>query len=93
MMDEENTIECARCGAIFYYELTRCPNCGVNVYFPEEDDSDWTDSLHQSEPFTKVSQVLSYPLALLSGWFVTAFVGLMLFLPIRFALTAEPSTT
>ena len=31
----ENEIECARCGAHFYFELTRCPNCGVNLYEPE----------------------------------------------------------
>ncbi len=33
----ENEIECARCGAYFYVELTRCPRCGVNVYEPGED--------------------------------------------------------
>jgi len=33
----ENEIECGRCGAYFYYELTRCPNCGVNVFEPEDD--------------------------------------------------------
>jgi hypothetical protein len=33
----ENEIECGRCGAYFFYELTRCPNCGVNVYEPEND--------------------------------------------------------
>jgi hypothetical protein len=32
----ENEIECARCGAIFFYELTRCPQCGVNLYEPDE---------------------------------------------------------
>ena len=31
----ENEIECANCGAIFFYELTRCPKCGVNLYEPE----------------------------------------------------------
>ena len=31
----DDEIECARCGAHFYYELTRCPNCGVNLYEPE----------------------------------------------------------
>jgi predicted nucleic acid-binding Zn-ribbon protein len=31
----ENEFECARCGAYFHYELTRCPNCGVNLYEPE----------------------------------------------------------
>jgi hypothetical protein len=34
----DDEIECARCGAYFYYELTRCPACGVSVYDPEEDD-------------------------------------------------------
>ena len=34
---EDDEIECARCGAHFHYELTRCPNCGVNLYEPEED--------------------------------------------------------
>ncbi len=33
----ENEIECARCGAHFYYELTRCPVCGVNLYEPEDE--------------------------------------------------------
>lgn len=36
----ENEIECARCGAHFYYELTRCPNCGVNLYEPEDEAND-----------------------------------------------------
>jgi hypothetical protein len=31
----DNEIECANCGAYIYYELTRCPNCGVNLYEPE----------------------------------------------------------
>ncbi|MGB8215561.1 MAG: hypothetical protein WCE68_18580 [Anaerolineales bacterium] len=34
----ENEIECGRCGAYFYYELTRCPHCGVNVYEPDDND-------------------------------------------------------
>jgi hypothetical protein len=33
----DDEIECGRCGAHIYYELTRCPNCGVNLYEPEED--------------------------------------------------------
>jgi predicted nucleic acid-binding Zn-ribbon protein len=32
----ENEIECANCGARIYYELTRCPKCGVNLYEPDE---------------------------------------------------------
>lgn len=33
----ENEIECGRCGAYIYHELTRCPNCGVILYEPDED--------------------------------------------------------
>ena len=33
----ENEFECARCGAYVHYELTRCPNCGVNLYEPEDE--------------------------------------------------------
>ena len=33
----DDELECGRCGAHFYYELTRCPNCGVSVYEPEDE--------------------------------------------------------
>jgi len=32
----ENEFECAHCGAHVYVELTRCPNCGVNLYEPDD---------------------------------------------------------
>jgi hypothetical protein len=28
----EDEFECANCGAYFHYELTRCPNCGIDLY-------------------------------------------------------------
>jgi hypothetical protein len=34
---KEDEIECGRCGALIYYGLTRCPECGVNLYEPEEE--------------------------------------------------------
>ena len=34
----ENEIECARCGAIIYDQLSRCPSCGVNLYEPEDEE-------------------------------------------------------
>lgn len=41
----ENETECARCGAIIYDQLSRCPNCGVNLFEPEEDSgSEWRES-------------------------------------------------
>jgi hypothetical protein len=33
----ENEIECGNCGAIIYAGLSRCPECGVNLYEPEVD--------------------------------------------------------
>lgn len=34
-LPRDDEIECARCGAHVYYELSRCPECGVNLYEPE----------------------------------------------------------
>ncbi len=34
----DDEIECANCGAHFHYELTRCPNCGVNLYEPGDEN-------------------------------------------------------
>jgi len=33
----DDDLECGRCGAHFYYELTQCPKCGVNIYEPDQD--------------------------------------------------------
>jgi hypothetical protein len=46
----EDDIECARCGAYFFYELTRCPNCGVNIYEPDDDYEAEIEGLIQSSP-------------------------------------------
>jgi predicted nucleic acid-binding Zn-ribbon protein len=49
---EDNELECARCGAYFHYHLTRCPNCGVNIYDPDLDaenaDRDWIDDANET---------------------------------------------
>ena len=34
----ENEFECARCGTLVHDSLTRCPNCGVNLYEPDDDE-------------------------------------------------------
>jgi hypothetical protein len=33
----DDEIECASCGAYIYIGLSRCPNCGVNLYESDED--------------------------------------------------------
>jgi hypothetical protein len=47
-LDDE--VECARCGGYFFYELTRCPHCGVNIYEPEDEIEEDSDSSMQSSP-------------------------------------------
>jgi predicted RNA-binding Zn-ribbon protein involved in translation (DUF1610 family) len=33
----EDEFECANCGAYVHYELSRCPNCGINLYEPDDE--------------------------------------------------------
>ncbi|MAT45585.1 MAG: hypothetical protein CL609_24915 [Anaerolineaceae bacterium] len=32
-----NEIECPRCGEIFHFDYSRCPNCGLNLYEPNSE--------------------------------------------------------
>ena len=48
---KEDETECARCGAYFFYELTRCPECGVNIYEPDEENEYERNS--SSEKYTQ----------------------------------------
>ncbi len=57
----ENETECARCGAHFSIELTRCPNCGVNLYEPEDEAIDG-----KGRPSRAASKSLGKRL---DGWF------------------------
>lgn len=36
----DDEIECGNCGAYIYVGLSRCPNCGVNLYEPEETEEE-----------------------------------------------------
>ena len=55
----ENEFECAHCGAYFHYELTRCPNCGVNLYEPEDETEAENHSKQQSKGiFDKLKDTL-----------------------------------
>ena len=44
----DDELECARCGVYFYYELTRCPNCGVNIFEPEDSNETEHSTLEAS---------------------------------------------
>ena len=55
----ENEIECGRCGTYFYYELTRCPNCGVNIYEPEADQEPSRSPAREENWFSALIQRLT----------------------------------
>jgi hypothetical protein len=47
----DNELECGRCGAYFYYELTRCPKCGATVYEPD-DETNQLGPGHSASPLS-----------------------------------------
>jgi predicted nucleic acid-binding Zn-ribbon protein len=61
----EDEIECANCGALIYYELTRCPKCGVNLYEP--DDRPEAEYRVRSEPSSSTLEKLRALLRRLAG--------------------------
>lgn len=79
-----NEIECARCGGIFHIEETRCPHCGVSIYEPEDEHPT------QDSALNNVKNALRQPFAIFAGWFMAAFIGLLLYIPIRLAGANEP---
>ena len=41
---EDHEIECAQCGAYFFYDLARCPSCGASVFVLEDETE---EDIHQ----------------------------------------------
>lgn len=55
----DDEIECARCGAHIYYELTRCPKCGVNLYEPDDEtNSQQAQKPHQPGIFSRLDDFI-----------------------------------
>ena len=81
-----NENECARCGGTFHMELSRCPHCGVNLYEPEEERQTEISAVEN------VKNVLRLPFAILIGWIISAFISLLLYIPIRLASAETPTT-
>lgn len=51
----DDELECAQCGAYVHMSLSRCPNCGVNLYEPE-DDKYAQPAFRKESNFSKVIQ-------------------------------------
>jgi hypothetical protein len=82
----DNEIECAHCGARFYYELLNCPQCGRSVYGEEEEP----DLYAGPEP--PAARRLGDAAGVLLGWFAAGLVLAVVFLPLRSALRISPHT-
>jgi ribosomal protein L37E len=70
---DQQQIECPRCGEEVYYELTRCPNCGLNFYLTDQQGDWWEGERNVSEeraPWLDVSIV-----GLLLGWLVSGMMA------------------
>lgn len=78
----DNEIECARCGEIFSINLTRCPNCGVNLYEP--DDGTDAPSPTPIKSFTiNLPNRIRFPVALFIGWLASAVGTFVIYLIAR----------
>lgn len=54
----DDEIECANCGAYVYIELTRCPNCGINLYEPEDRGVEPTKFRPKNKLFLAIESLL-----------------------------------
>jgi len=52
----EDEIECAQCGAYIHMALSRCPNCGVNLYEPEADRYEQSAIRRESGVWSKLKR-------------------------------------
>jgi hypothetical protein len=83
----ESEIECPRCGEVFYYELNRCPNCGLSVYEPEEadrdgEDAEW-DAGERRDTLEEWLSALTPAAAIFAGLFLSFVVSTGIFIVVR----------
>ena len=55
---KEDELECAQCGAYFFRQLNRCPECGVNIFEPEYDKYAEYESEHPDGLLRKIVDFL-----------------------------------
>ncbi|MBN1430664.1 MAG: hypothetical protein JXB07_20000 [Anaerolineae bacterium] len=76
-------IECPQCGAVVYYELDRCPECGLDFYPPDdEEEESWKPTRSRGWGRSLI--------AVIGGWLVAGIAALILFF--RFSLIDAQTT-
>lgn len=83
----ESEIECPRCGEVFFYELNRCPNCGLSVYPAEEEAEDEDVQPWGVDPgrdsLEEWFETLGPAAAIFAGLFVSFLAATILFFAVR----------
>jgi hypothetical protein len=75
---EENEFECPRCGERVYYELGRCPNCGLNFYNPEDEPDDWRQRWSGPQRVPGISLI-----AIAAGWAISGMVAVLAYIALN----------
>lgn len=65
-------VECPQCGAMVYYELERCPGCGLSFY-PSDDEAE-----EDPEPLRAQGWNISLA-AIALGWLAASTTAFVLF--------------
>ncbi len=93
---DSNDLECPHCGTTFYYELTRCPKCGRNLY-PDDDEPEPPTSSWGVTPESlgSSSKTPPHPIGgILLGSVLSSIIGIFLFFLLNNLFpTAESSTS
>ncbi|HUF37244.1 MAG TPA: hypothetical protein VMN57_01865 [Anaerolineales bacterium] len=83
----ESEIECVRCGEIFFYELNRCPNCGLSVYASEEEEEELEAVNQEGEPdrdsLDELMSMFAPAAAVFAGLFFSFAVATAIFIFLR----------
>lgn len=84
----DNEIECAQCGDFFYIELTKCPNCGVSVYFPEFQER-ISQKIGEEDSFEIIGKVFSSIFIVAGGLLVSGVITFFIFFSLKKTIASQ----
>ena len=84
----ENQIECAQCGAAFDIELTKCPNCGVSVYFPEFQEM-ISQKSREEDPIETIGKIINSIIVVVGGLLLTSVITFFIFFSLKKTIASQ----
>jgi putative membrane protein (TIGR04086 family) len=84
----DNEIECAQCGEFFYIELTKCPNCGVSVYFPEFQER-ISQKSGEEDSIEIISKIFNSIIVVAGGLFITSVITFFIFFSLKKTIASQ----